>query len=85
MADIQKPVEVPTAAVEPVAVAVPETAPALEVPAVTQDTPVDVAAAPATEESKTEEPAAAEEVKEEAKPIEEGHLGYKAQGLSFPK
>ncbi|OAQ99813.1 hypothetical protein LLEC1_02908 [Akanthomyces lecanii] len=85
MADIHKPVEVPAAAVEPVTVAVPETAPALEVPAVTQDTPAVVAAAPHAEESKTEEPAAAEEIKEEAKPIEEGHLGYKAQGLSFPK
>lgn len=80
MADIQKPVEVPAAAVEPVTVAVPETAPALEVPAVTHDTPVDVA-----EEGKIEEPVAAEEIKEEVKPVEEGHLGYKAQGLSFPK
>lgn len=85
MADIQKPVEVPAAAVEPVAVAVPETAPALDVPAVTHDTPVDVAAAPVAEEGKIEEPAAAEETKEEVKPVEEGHLGYKAQGLSFPK
>ncbi|TQV98649.1 hypothetical protein V2A60_007633 [Cordyceps javanica] len=82
MADIQKPLEVPAAPVEQVdaAVVVPETAPALDV----------AAAEPATtvaEETKIEEPApvAAEEAKEEAKPVEEGHLGYKAQGLSFPK
>jgi len=48
--------------------------------------------APAAEAPKTEEPAAAtedkpaeEDKKEEVKPIEEGQLGHKAQGASFPK
>ncbi|KAM3514023.1 hypothetical protein MY11210_002340 [Beauveria gryllotalpidicola] len=79
MADIQKPLEVPAAPVEQVPAQVPETAPALDVAA-----PAELAA-PAGDEIKVEESAAAEEVKGEAKPIEEGHLGYKAQGLSFPK
>jgi hypothetical protein len=79
MADIQKPLEVPAAPVEQVPALVPETAPALDVTA-----PAELAA-PAVDEVKVEEAAAAEEIKDEAKPIEEGHLGYKAQGLSFPK
>ncbi|KAM3542693.1 hypothetical protein ARSEF1564_004433 [Beauveria bassiana] len=79
MADIQKPLEVPAAPVEQVPALVPETAPALDVAA-----PAELAA-PAVEEVKAEETAAAEESKDEAKPIEEGHLGYKAQGMSFPK
>lgn len=79
MADIQKPLEVPAAPVEQVPALVPETAPALDVAA-----PAELAA-PAVDEIKVEEAAAAEEIKDEAKPIEEGHLGYKAQGLSFPK
>lgn len=79
MADIQKPLEVPAAPVEQVPALVPETAPALDVAA-----PAELAA-PAVDEVKVEETAAAEESKDEAKPIEEGHLGYKAQGLSFPK
>ncbi|KAJ6782450.1 hypothetical protein PWT90_09448 [Aphanocladium album] len=83
MADIQKPVEVPVDAVEQAAVAVPETAPVVEAPAATEDKPAEEAIA-AAEETKVEEPAA-EEAKEEVKPIEEGQLGYKAQGLSFPK
>ncbi|KGQ12068.1 hypothetical protein BBAD15_g2183 [Beauveria bassiana D1-5] len=78
MADIQKPLEVPAAPVEQVPALVPETAPALDVAA-----PAELAA-PAVDEVKVEETAAAEESKDEAKPIEEGHLGYKAQGLSFP-
>lgn len=80
MADIQKPVEVPAAAVEQVPAVVPETA-AVDAPVAA--VPVEDVAAP-VEEAKAEE-AAVEEPKEEAKPIEEGHLGYKAQGLSFPK
>ncbi|ATY58358.1 conserved lysine-rich [Cordyceps militaris] len=79
MADIQKPIEVPAAAVEQAPNAVPETAPVLDVPAATD------AAAPLADEAKPEEPVAAEETKEEVKPVEEGHLGYKAHGLSFPK
>ncbi|KAJ2978032.1 hypothetical protein NQ176_g4043 [Zarea fungicola] len=77
MADIQKPVEVTADAVEQPAAPVVETTPATEpVAPVTEEKPVEETAA---EESK------AEEVKEEVKPIEAGHLGYKAQGLSFPK
>ncbi|KAL5583697.1 hypothetical protein FOVSG1_015048 [Fusarium oxysporum f. sp. vasinfectum] len=40
------------------------------------------------EESKAEdkkEESKAEDKKEEVKPVEEGYLGYKAQGFSFPK
>ncbi|OAA44547.1 hypothetical protein BBO_04030 [Beauveria brongniartii RCEF 3172] len=79
MADIQKPLEVPAAPVEQVPALVPETAPALDVTA-----PAELAA-PAVDEVKVEETAAAEESRDEATPVEEGHLGYKAQGLSFPK
>ncbi|KAK8142153.1 hypothetical protein G3M48_009264 [Beauveria asiatica] len=82
MADIQKPLEVPAAPVEQVPAQVPETAPALDVAA-----PAELAA-PAVDEAKVEETAAAaaaEESRDQATPIEEGHLGYKAQGLSFPK
>ncbi|KAH6866216.1 Pleckstrin homology domain-containing protein [Thelonectria olida] len=51
----------------------PETTPApARVPA-TEDKPAEI------EESK------AEDKKEEVKPVEEGHLGHKAHGLSFPK
>lgn len=81
MAEEQKPVEVAAQAAEniqkdPVAAAAPTTdaAPALDV------TPATEEAKPATEETKAEETKT-----EEAKPVEEGHLGYKAQGLSFPK
>ncbi|KAH7118263.1 Pleckstrin homology domain-containing protein [Dactylonectria estremocensis] len=89
MAEEQKNVEVPQ---EPK----PETtpAPATETPAVeskpSEETPAE--SAPATEDKPAEEskPAETEESKaqdkkEEVKPVEEGHLGHKAQGLSFPK
>ena len=50
---------------------------------------LDVSAPAAAEETKaTEAPsdaAAKVEDKKEAKPVEEGHLGHKAQGASFPK
>ncbi|KAL6863012.1 hypothetical protein ACO1O0_003256 [Amphichorda felina] len=82
MAEEQKTVDIPKAEETP--------APAVETPK---------EEAPAAEEPKTEEPAPAEdkpaedkpaeetkaEEKEEVKPIEEGLLGHKAQGASFPK
>ncbi|CAH0056609.1 unnamed protein product [Clonostachys solani] len=79
---------------------VEETTPAVEAPKVeavaetkVEETPapaVETAAATTTEEKATEEAKPAEETKaeekkEEVKPVEEGHLGHKAQGLSFPK
>lgn len=78
MAEEQKPVDVAAKAAEttqneaPAAVAT-EAAPATD--AAAEDKPAAEEAKPAEEEAKTEE----------AKPVEEGHLGYKAQGLSFPK
>ncbi|KAJ6442927.1 immunogenic protein [Purpureocillium lavendulum] len=82
MAEEQKPVvdvpEVPKeettpAVVEPVAdVAATETAAPAE-------TTAEAAPAEATEAPK------AEDKKDEVKPVEEGHLGHKAQGASFPK
>jgi hypothetical protein len=86
MADTQKPAEVP---VEETAAVL---APAVDTKPV-EETPVEAAApaVAATEEAKTTEPVAEteapkeEETKEEVKPVEEGQLGYKAQGLSFPK
>lgn len=87
MAEEQKNVEVPETKPEttiaPVEQApvetkpVEETAKTEEAPA-TEDKPAEEAT-PATEETKTEDK------KEEAKPVEEGHLSHKAQGLSFPK
>ncbi|KAH8661719.1 Pleckstrin homology domain-containing protein [Ilyonectria robusta] len=56
----------------------PEETPAESAPA-TEDKPVEESKPAETEESK------AEDKKEEVKPVEEGHLGHKAQGLSFPK
>lgn len=77
MADIQKPVEVTADAVEQPAAPVVEIAPTAEpVAPVAEDKPVEETAAEDTK---------AEEAKEEVKPIEAGHLGYKTQGLSFPK
>lgn len=74
--------------------------PTVEVPEVTQEqtTPaavVDAAADEVAPEVKTadetkpvedvEAAAKTEEKKAEVKPVEEGHLGHKAQGASFPK
>lgn len=95
MAEEQKNVEVPvTQETKPESTALPVVAP--EVPIVettkpAEETPAETA--PVTddkvEETKpaetTEETPKAEEKKEEVKPVEEGHLGHKATGLSFPK
>ncbi|KAI3573963.1 Pleckstrin homology domain-containing protein [Fusarium oxysporum f. sp. albedinis] len=78
MAEEQKNVEVPQETK-------PETtpAPATETPAesapATEDKPTEETKPAETQESK------AEDKKEEAKPVEEGHLGHKDQGFSFPK
>ncbi|UNI23486.1 hypothetical protein JDV02_009305 [Purpureocillium takamizusanense] len=83
MAEEQKPVvdvpEVPKeettpAVVEPVTAAAPDTA----APAATETT-AEPTSAEATEAPKTDDK------KDEVKPVEEGHLGHKAQGASFPK
>ncbi|KAF7546604.1 hypothetical protein G7Z17_g8313 [Cylindrodendrum hubeiense] len=88
MAEEQKNVEVP---VETKPEVTP--APVVEAPVETkaEETPK-VEDAPAAEDKPTEESAPAEtatetpaEEKEEVKPVEEGHLSHKAQGLSFPK
>ena len=87
MAEEQKNVELPKET------KVEETAPVVSEPA-KEETPVPAATetvapavedkpAEAVEESKAEEKV--EEPKEDAKPIEEGTLSHKAQGLSFPK
>lgn len=81
MAEEQKNVEVPAQETK-----VEETAPVVAEPA-KEETPAP--AAEATTEDKPAE-AAAEETKaedkpEEVKPVEEGLLSHKAQGLSFPK
>lgn len=90
MAEQQKIVDLPKETTETPApvTTVGETAPV-------EAKPVEAApvAATTTEDKVTEEakPAEAveetkaEEKKEEVTPIEEGHLGHKAQGLSFPK
>lgn len=78
MAEEQKPVEVAQEAVEQVAAPVTTEAPAVETAAATEETK------PA-EEAVADVAAPVEEKKEEVKPIEEGHLGHKAQGASFPK
>jgi hypothetical protein len=88
MAEVQKPVELP----KEEAPAPVEVAPIVEpVPAETKadETPA-AAETAATEEAKPEEAAEAaapaeEKKEEEVKPVESGHLGHKAQGLSFPK
>ncbi|KAF4503200.1 hypothetical protein FAGAP_551 [Fusarium agapanthi] len=89
MAEEQKNIEVPQETKPEIA------APAVEAPAETkpvEETPVVATeTAPATEEKPAEETkpageaAKAEEKEEEVKPVEEGHLNHKAQGLSFPK
>lgn len=97
MAEAQKNVELPKETTEvpaPVATTAPEettTAPVAETKpveetvaptdaAVTEDKPVEE-----TKAAETAEETKAEEKKEDVKPIEEGQLGHKAQGLSFPK
>jgi hypothetical protein len=88
MAEVQKPVELP----KEEAPAPVEVAPIVEpVAAETKadETPA-AAETAATEEAKPEETAEAaapaeEKKEEEVKPVESGHLGHKAQGLSFPK
>ncbi|KFA53658.1 hypothetical protein S40293_03843 [Stachybotrys chartarum IBT 40293] len=94
MADQQKPVDAPKEEAAPVA---PTTAPVETAPV--EATTVDAAPAPAlvetqpaeqTEEVKpteasTEAEPTTEAPKEEVKPVEEGQLAYKAQGLGFPK
>lgn len=95
MAEAQKNVELPketaevpaaTAPVETTAAPVEETKPVeetvvpTEAAATTEDKPAEESKAAET----VEEPKA-EEKKEEVKPVEEGQLGHKAQGLSFPK
>lgn len=92
MAEAQKNVELPKETTEvpaPVTTTAPEettTAP------VAETKPVEETVAPTdatvTEDKPVEETKAAEtaeEKKEDVKPIEEGQLGHKAQGLSFPK
>lgn len=76
MAEEQKPVEVVQ---EQIAAAVAAEAPAVETTAVTTEEtkPVEAAAVAET--------AAPAEEKKEVKPVEEGHLGHKAQGAAFPK
>lgn len=76
MAEIQKPVELPNQEAAPATVVEPATTDAV------------AASAPAVEEQPTEEAKTAEDATEpkiEDKPVEEGHLSYKAQGASFPK
>ncbi|KAG5928445.1 hypothetical protein E4U42_000649 [Claviceps africana] len=79
MAEVQNTVEVPQEEVAPVVDAV-----------VAEDITAPVAAAEdkTTEEAQTTEAAEAkteDQPAEEIKPVEEGHLGHKAQGASFPK
>ncbi|CAM1504330.1 Fc.00g019210.m01.CDS01 [Cosmosporella sp. VM-42] len=88
MAEEQKNVEVPVTQETTVT---PVVAPEIPVVETTKpaETPVETAAEDKVEEAKpaetTEEAPKAEEKKEEVKPVEEGHLGHKATGLSFPK
>lgn len=84
MAEEQKPVEVPKdTQEEPTAAPAPEAKPVEDAPAENtaaakaEDQPAEAAA----DESKE----AAKEDGKAAKPIEEGHLSHKAQGLGFPK
>ncbi|KAJ4311360.1 hypothetical protein N0V84_010488 [Fusarium piperis] len=64
-----------------------ESKPAEETPAVAAESAPAAEDKPAEEAkpAEAEEAPKAEEKKEEVKPIEEGHLNHKAQGLSFPK
>jgi len=92
MAEEQKNIEVPkdtkVEEAAPVTAPVVAEAPKEETPATTEAvaaTPAPVAEATEDKPAETAEEVKAEEVKEEVKPIEEGHLNHKAQGLSFPK
>lgn len=90
MAEEQKNIEVPQET-KPELATTGISAPAVEAPVETKpvdETPVVAAeTAPVVEDKTAEEAAKAEEKKEEEeiKPVEEGHLNHKAQGLSFPK
>lgn len=89
MAEVQKNVEVPQdTKVEETAPVVPEL-PKDETPLTATEPAAPVAdAAVEDKPAETAEDATAvtaEEPKEEVKPIEEGLLSHKAQGLSFPK
>jgi hypothetical protein len=95
MADIQKPVDAPkeeavpaatveTKAVEAAPVEATTAAPALETQPV-EETKATEEVKPAEATTATEAEPATEAPKEDVTPIEEGQLGYKAQGLSFPK
>jgi hypothetical protein len=88
MAEEQKNVEVPLetkpeTTIAPIELTPAETKP-VEETAKTEEAPV-VEDKPAEEVVPAAEEAKAEETKEEVKPVEEGHLSHKAQGLSFPK
>ena len=95
MAEEQKPVvELPKEETPATTIAAPaavETKPIEETPAVATET-APVAAAEESKPLETTEAAAETEAakpeekkEEEVKPIEEGFLSHKAQGLSFPK
>ncbi|KAM0344361.1 hypothetical protein ACHAPU_007545 [Fusarium lateritium] len=96
MAEIQKNIEVPQET-KPEIATTGISAPAVEAPVETKpidETPVVAAeTAPVVEDKTAEETAPIEEAakteekkeEEEIKPVEEGHLNHKAQGLSFPK
>ena len=79
MAEEQKPVEALSTEAAPAAVTLP--AP-VEINPVEGTT---ITANVTTDDKPTEAVKAEDKVEEEAKPVEEGHLSYKAQGLSFPK
>ncbi|KAF7562964.1 hypothetical protein G7046_g1128 [Stylonectria norvegica] len=91
MSEQQKTVEVPeikTETAPDVVVAQPTLVepPAAEttIPSISAATKEDAPVDETTNAETTEEPKVEEE-KEDVKPIEEGHLSHKAQGLSFPK
>jgi hypothetical protein len=75
MSEAQKPVEEPVALPTPEVPAVEESK-ATETPVATEPTSTET---PAATEAPKEETAAP--VKEAAKPVEEGNLGYKGHGL----
>jgi hypothetical protein len=94
MAEEQKNVVVPeetkpevTGISAPAVETLAESKPAEEIPAVAAESAPAAEDKPAeeTKPAEAEEAPKAEEKKEEVKPIEEGHLNHKAQGLSFPK
>jgi hypothetical protein len=93
MAEEQKPVvEVPKEETPAITAATIDPKPVDETPAVAPIATEAVAAVDETKPAETTEPAVEAEAakpeekkEEEVKPIEEGHLSHKAQGLSFPK